>query len=136
NPRENILSILSVNRGNREFIINKIITKLQLQITSESEFRERIREMILLAGLREVGLQQIILKEVQKMPIHYDVRKFVLFQMGKSEGKSEGKHEGIIQTARNLLKNGVDITLVHKCTKLKMSELKKLAQQNKVGVDV
>ncbi len=43
--------------------------------------------------------------------------------IGMEEGRVEGKEEGIEETARNMLKNNIDIGIISKCTKLSKSHI-------------
>ena len=50
-------------------------------------------------------------------------------QEGRKEGRKEGRQEGVQKVARNLLKEGVEIALVAKCTGLSESEVEKLKEE-------
>ncbi len=45
---------------------------------------------------------------------------------GKAEGEAAGKKMGIMQTAKNMLKEKCDINLIRKVTKLSKAEIKAL----------
>ncbi|MBP1993949.1 hypothetical protein [Paenibacillus eucommiae] len=49
---------------------------------------------------------------------------------GKLEGKLEGKIEGKIEVAHNMLKEGLDISMVAKLTKLNEEEIERLLEKN------
>ncbi|MBO9573093.1 MAG: hypothetical protein J7497_12955, partial [Chitinophagaceae bacterium] len=124
NPRETIFAILAGNnKEDRELLIKKILIRLQQLLPgSESELRERIKELVDISNLRGKNTQLQINKEVQKMPIVLDIRKDFRYQQGKSEGKSEGistgKREALLGTAKKMLKDGVDVEAIHKYTGL------------------
>ena len=56
------------------------------------------------------------------------------YEAGKEEGKINGIHigekrgvkRGILETAKNMLKNNIDIAIIQKCTGLSLNEVKKL----------
>ncbi len=48
---------------------------------------------------------------------------------GKQEGVKVGKLEGKIETARELLKNGVDIDIIAKATGFSREEIEKLVDK-------
>jgi len=50
---------------------------------------------------------------------------------GRAEGKEEGKLEGVKATALKMLKNGIDVDLIAKCTNLSIDEIRGLAEQMK-----
>ena len=50
-------------------------------------------------------------------------------QKGMRRGMQEGRKEGVQKVARNLLKEGVEIALVAKCTGLSESEVEKLKEE-------
>ena len=50
-------------------------------------------------------------------------------QKGMRRGMQEGRKEGVQKVARNLLKEGVEIALVAKCTGFSESEVEKLKEE-------
>ncbi|MCP4154931.1 MAG: hypothetical protein GY757_44825, partial [bacterium] len=46
---------------------------------------------------------------------------------GKREGKREGKKEGITETAKNMLREGLPLDIIQKCTGLSKTMIKKLS---------
>ncbi len=126
-PKEIIMAVLAGKSDHdRELIVQRILIKLQeLLQTSVSELRERMKGLEILASLRSSELQKLIIKEEQKMPIIYDIRKDIRFQ----QGKDEGRNEGVAETAINMLKEGFDINLIHKATLLPVATIRELKEK-------
>ncbi len=111
NPHELILAILChYDKKEAPLIIHQILQKLQLKAQNERELFEYTTDLEILSGLRK--LQSETKKQVDKMPITYDLTKDPRFiegeQLGILKGKLEGKLEGELEKARiatiNLLK--------------------------------
>ena len=51
---------------------------------------------------------------------------------GRAEGRAEGKAEGLWAAASSMIKNGLPLNMVSKCTNLSIETLKKLAKQDKL----
>ena len=119
NPKEIILALLAGNDENsRELIIERILIKLQALLPgSQSELKERITQLEIISLLRGEKIHEQILKEKQKMTITYDIRKL------------HGYKEALLVTARNMIKKGLDIQLIHETTSLSVLELKKLRKE-------
>lgn len=137
--KEIILAVLAGKSDHdRGLIVQRILSKLQeLLQTSVSELRERMKGLEILASLRSSELQKLIIKEEQKMPIIYDIRKDLRYQQGISDGKMQGKLEGrnegvaktLTATAINMLKEGFDINQIHKVTLLSVATIKELKEK-------
>ncbi len=85
---------------------NKIIAKAEEKrkyLTGEAE-RERLQE------LREKA----------------EFDEATAYAEGKERGERRGKRITLIETAKNMIKNNIDISLVQKCTGLSLAEVKKL----------
>ena len=52
--------------------------------------------------------------------------------IGRAEGRVEGKAEGLWAAASSMIKNGLPLDIVSKCTNLSIDTLKKLAKQDKL----
>jgi len=121
NPREIILGVLA-GRDNkhRKLIVQEILVKLQkLLVKSASELKERLSDLEIMGGLRSQELHKLIIKEEQKMPIVYDIRKDFRFQQGKTEGASET----LVATAKRMLQKDFDIQLIHETTSLPIAKI-------------
>ena len=89
---------------------NKIIAKAEEKrkyLTGEAE-RERLQE------LREKA-------EFDEATAYAEGK-----ERGEKRGKRIGKRITLIETAKNMIKNNIDISLVQKCTGLSLAEVKKL----------
>ena len=89
---------------------NKIIAKAEEKrkyLTGEAE-RERLQE------LREKA-------EFDEATAYAEGK-----ERGERRGKRIGKRITLIETAKNMIKNNIDISLVQKCTGLSLAEVKKL----------
>ena len=53
------------------------------------------------------------------------------YGLGKIEGLEEGIEQGIVQTARNMLADGIPVETVEKCTGLHREEIKELIAEQK-----
>ena len=47
-------------------------------------------------------------------------------QIGEASGEKRGVKRGILETAKNMLKNNIDIAIIQKCTGLSLNEVKRL----------
>ncbi len=80
----------------------------------------KIKQLELLSLLRGEAIQQIIIKEGQKMPVTIDITKDLRYRQGVTEG--------IEKTAENLLKNGLDISFVQRMTNLPLNRLEEIVR--------
>ncbi len=93
NPHELILAILChYEKRDAPKIIQKILKKLQQKAKNDNELHEYTTDLEILSGLRK--LQSETKKQIDKMPIAYDLTKDLRFIEGKQEGKQEGRQEG------------------------------------------
>jgi hypothetical protein len=98
NPHEVILAILcKYTRKEAPKIIAQILEKLMQKVSNERDLHEHVTDLEILSGLR--NLQPQTKKEVDKMPIIYDLRKDIRFK----EGAEDKARTSTIQ----LLKNGL-----------------------------
>jgi hypothetical protein len=98
NSHEIILAVLcKFERKDAPKIIAQILEKLKSRVANERELHEHVTDLEILSGLR--NLQPQTKKEVEKMPIIYDLRKDIRFK----EGADVTTRSAII----NLLKQGV-----------------------------
>ncbi len=63
------------------------------------------------------------------MPIIYNIRKLRGYMRGYKDGVSHGEARALSNTARNMIKEGLSIQLIHKTTSLPLKELKKLQKE-------
>ena len=89
NPHEIILAVLcKYTRKEAPKVIAKILEKLKQKVLNERELHEHVTDLEILSGLR--NLQPQTKKEVDKMPIIYDLRKDIRFKEGLEEGLEKG----------------------------------------------
>ena len=93
---------------------NKIIAKAEEKrkyLTGNAE-RERLQELREKAEFDEATA--------------YEAGKIRGEKRGINIGKQIGEKQGILETAKNMLKNNIDIALIQKCTGLSLNEVKRL----------
>ena len=92
-PEEIILAILS-DYGNEKpvDIIRFVMRRLQEVSGDEIKLRKYIRQLTILSRLRKLESETI--KQVENMPITYDIKNDYWYKEGRQEGKEEGKQEG------------------------------------------
>ncbi len=135
NPHELILAILChYDKKKAPDIIHQILDKLQKLARNERELHEFTTDLEILSGLRK--LQSETKKQVDKMPITYDLTKDPRFIEGKLEGKLEGTIEGELKKARkaviNLLKNKIlDIDQIAQVLEVPLDFIKKIQDELK-----
>jgi predicted transposase YdaD len=93
NPHELILAILcKYEKKNAPQIIKQILDKLESISQNDRDLYEYTTDLEILSGLR--NLQSETKKQIDKMPITYDLTKDLRFKEGKLEGKLEGEMIG------------------------------------------
>jgi hypothetical protein len=104
NPHEIILAVLcKFERKDAPKIIAQILEKLKLKVANERELHEHVTDLEILSGLR--NLQPQTKKEVEKMPIIYDLRKDIRFKEGREEGLTEKARTSAIRMLRDGVSN-------------------------------
>jgi predicted transposase YdaD len=84
NPHEIVLAILcKYDKKEAPLVIKKILAKLEQKAKNERELYEYTTDLEILSGLRK--LQSETKKQIDKMPIIYDLRKDLRFKEGKRE---------------------------------------------------
>ena len=105
-PEEAVLAILSnFKKSEVDTVIPEILRKLQQLTAEERKLKRYVRQIEILANLRD--LQPQIIKHTQTMALTYDIKKDVRYQQGKEEGKEEGRLVGKEEVALALLKSGL-----------------------------
>lgn len=82
------------------------------------EHREKVRRAVTRTEVR-IATEKAVGKAVEKA-----TKKAI--KKGIKEGIKEGKREGKVETAKKLLKNGVDIKIISTCTGLSIDKIKNL----------
>ena len=96
NSHEVVLAILcKYERKEAPKIIKQILENLRAKVKNERDLQEHVTDLEILSGLRK--LQSITKKQVNKMPVIYDLRKDLRFKEGLKEGLEEGEIKGEIK---------------------------------------
>lgn len=91
---DNILALLCRMEQSTE-MIQTILGKIaQLHVNAR---RDALEKLQILVGLRGMELQQILNREIKKMPISVDMRNTVWYQEVFSEGRLEGEQKGRLE---------------------------------------
>ena len=89
-PEEIILAILgNYPKKDAVKIIQQIIKRLQQVAKNKIELQRCIRQLSILSKLR--NLQDETIKNIEAMPIHFDIETDVLYKRGKEEGIEIGE---------------------------------------------
>ena len=126
NPHELILAILcKYEKKDAPEIIHQILEKLLKITENERELYEYTTDLEILSNLR--NLQSVTKKQIDKMPITYDLKKDLRFK----EGKIEGEMIGEIKKARiaiiNMLKlNTLSIKQIASVLEVSLDFVKKV----------
>ena len=108
NPHEIVLAVLcKYNRRQAPKIIKQILEKLRAKTKSERDLHEYVTDLEILSSLR--NLQSETKKELEKMPVIYDLRKDIRFKEGKEEGREEQARFAIIRALKKGLLSPVAI---------------------------
>jgi hypothetical protein len=84
NPHEIVIAVLcKYTRKEAPKIIDQILEKLKAKVPNERELYEHVTDLEILLGLR--NLQPQTKKQVEKMPIIYDLRKDIRFKEGAED---------------------------------------------------
>lgn len=123
-PEEIMLAILG-NYGEHETeqIINKIIDRLQQFTTDQIVLQRYFQQLLVLSRLRKLEVQTK--KQIEGMPITYNIKTDGLYKEGIKDGKREGKIEGI--------KEGKKETIIEMLKDPSMSE-EKIAKFTKTSL--
>ena len=99
NPHEVVLAVLcKYERKEAPKIIKQILEKLQKKTQNERELHEYVTDLEILSNLR--NLQRQTKKELEKMPVIYDLRKDIRFKEGVEVGEEKGVEKGVLKHAR------------------------------------
>ncbi len=101
-PHEVILAILcKYERKEAPKIIKQILEKLKAKAQNQNELQEFVTDLEILSALRKLQLETK--KQVQKMPIIYDLTKDIRFK----EGVEKGEDKKARASAIRMLNQGV-----------------------------
>ena len=111
NPHEIVLAVLcKYTRKEAPKIITKILEKLKQKVPNERDLHEHVTDLEILSSLR--NLQPQTKKEVDKMPIIYDLRKDIRFKEGLAEGLEKVNLEKRASAIRMLKLNTLSANVV------------------------
>ena len=79
---------MQIYRRQASKIIKKILEKLRAKTKSERDLHEYVTDLAILSSLR--NLQSETKKELEKMPIIYDLTKDIRFKQGVEVGEEKG----------------------------------------------
>ena len=101
-PEEIILAILSdyANQSPVE-VIRQIIRRLQGVSKDEIKLRKYIKQLTILSRLRKLEGETV--KQIETMPITYDIKKDYWYKEGRQEGKQEGRQEGRQEATKEMI---------------------------------
>ena len=121
-PHEIILAVLcKFEKRDAAKIIKEILEKLNQKSKNERELFEYTTDLEILSGLR--NLQSITKKQVDKMPIIYDLKKDLRYIEGKQEGKLEGKQEGELEGKQEKARTAIIRILKDNTLKLSVQKM-------------
>jgi predicted transposase/invertase (TIGR01784 family) len=93
-PEEIILAILAdFKKENKEIVIRSIIQKLKDKSKNIQKLQKIIFQLEILSNLR--NLQSEIVKQINAMPITFDIKKDLRYQQGEEDGIEKGIDLGI-----------------------------------------
>ncbi|MBF0608224.1 MAG: hypothetical protein SFH39_17250 [Candidatus Magnetobacterium sp. LHC-1] len=95
-PKEIVLSVLC-NRGDRDerSFAREILKELVVNVIGGLDLSMYIKEVEVFSKLRD--MQKIIIEEVDKMPIVYDLETDIRFMQGVQKGIENGRLEGLTE---------------------------------------
>jgi predicted transposase/invertase (TIGR01784 family) len=138
-PGELILAILAGRNADGE-VIRQILRKLHILTADDKAFfSEKVKHLELIAQLRGLKLQELLIKEEEIMPINIDIRKDLRFRQGMAQGRAQGVKEGeklgVLEgkkhTALKLLEKGMPLSEIEEVTGFSASEIKEWQQSAK-----
>ncbi|MEO1257127.1 MAG: hypothetical protein AAFY41_19925, partial [Bacteroidota bacterium] len=95
-PEEIVLSILAnYPKHDAAQVISSIILRLKQLARNEDELRRYLQQLVVLSRLRK--LEVLTRKQVEDMPITYDITTDGLYQQGIERGIEQGIERGIEQ---------------------------------------
>jgi hypothetical protein len=135
-PEEIMLAILGdYHRTKADMVIRKIIGRLRELCSDEIRLQKYIQQLIMLSRLRNLEVETK--KEVEHMPITYDIKKDGLFlegmKIGEKLGEKQGEKRGVLLVAERLLKKGMPIQEVSEICSVPKEELEEILKNIRRG---
>ncbi len=91
-PEEVLVAILSnFNEEDTERILKTIVYQLKKISDGPNDLKKYLNQLILFSRLRNLEVETT--KIITSMPIHYDIKKDGLYNLGLKEGREEGREE-------------------------------------------
>lgn len=120
-PEEVIFAILgNFENEQAEKIVGQILQQLLDISPDKAKLQRYVRQLTVLSKLR--NLQEETLKQVETMPIEFDIESDVIFQRGREQGREQGREADKREIIIEMLKDGA-------------LSLEKIAAYTKVTVD-
>ena len=122
-PEEIILSILTdYPKADAELIISKIIRKLKKVSTNEAGLKKSLQQLITLSRIRK--LDKVTEKQIEIMPITYDIETDYLYNKGIEKGVEKGIEKLIINLIQNSSMSAEEIAQATKVPLDKVLQIK------------
>jgi predicted transposase YdaD len=128
-PEEVLLAILAAYpKKQASAVIRKIINSLIRAVDHKPTLIRYLNQLTVLSKLRK--LEDVTEKEVNAMPVDFDIETSYLFNKGRKKGKEEGEQVGIDKTILNMLKlNKLSIAEIAEFANVEESYVLKLKEQ-------
>lgn len=139
-PEEIMLAILGNYPGTKaSIVIKRIIERLRNLCEDEIRLQKYVQQLIMLSRLRNLELETK--KQVENMPITYDIKKDGLFlegmkigeKLGEKRGEKRGEKQGEkrrgLLVAEKLLKKGMPIQEVSDICSVPLEELEEILKK-------
>ncbi|MEM9829687.1 MAG: hypothetical protein AAF944_03575 [Bacteroidota bacterium] len=137
-PEEVILAVLSDFQDQPpEEIIRLILEKVIKVVPDKLRLQRYFRQLGVLSKLRD--LQPLTFKQLDEMPIEYDIQTDYLFMKGKEAGLKEGATEGMLEGIKEgekavivkMLKRGkLTYTQISEFTGISEKRIKQIAEEH------
>ncbi|MES0336880.1 MAG: Rpn family recombination-promoting nuclease/putative transposase [Candidatus Magnetobacterium sp. LHC-1] len=102
-PKEIVLSTLcNMGRRDKRSFARELLTELTKSVSGGLDLSKYIRHIEIFS--RQKDMQKIVIEEVEKMPIVYDLETDIRFMQGKESGRVEGRVEGMQKMIETLLR--------------------------------
>jgi predicted transposase YdaD len=103
-PEELVLAILTdFPERDAKQVVSVILRKLKRVAANRAELKKAYQQLLTLSRIRKLEVETK--KQIEAMPITYDIKTDGLFLEGKAEGKAEGKVEGKAEERKIAIQN-------------------------------
>jgi hypothetical protein len=97
-PEVVLVAILSnYPKEEAETILHQIIVNLKKLIKHKRTLKRYLNQLMMLSRLRKI--EELTIKIVEEMPVHYDIETDALYKRGTQKGFGKGKLEGKLEEA-------------------------------------